>query len=202
MWDWFQDFIAYAKDIDIAQVEMWLQKYSALGPLPGILLPFGESFVPALPLFVFVVANAASYGLWFGFLYSWIGVCLGSFAVFWLARLFGGRFSMYIQKRMPGTQKFFNWIESKGFTPIFLLLCFPFTPSVLINVAAGISTLPFRTFMIAVMAGKSVMIFLMAFLGHDWKGFVEQPWRLLLVAAALWLLWYGGKKLEGRYQHK
>ncbi|MCG7408622.1 TVP38/TMEM64 family protein [Paenibacillus sp. ACRRX] len=199
MWDWLQQVITTLKHIDMNQVELWLKQYSNLGPIPGIMLPFLEAFLPFLPLIVFVMANAAAYGLWLGFLYSWIGVCAGSFAIFWIARLFGGRFNAYVQRKMPGTKRFFHWIETKGFTPIFVLLCFPFTPSSLINVAAGLSTLQFRTFMIAVLAGKSLMIFMMAFIGHDWQGFIHQPWRIALAIAVFALLWFGGKKLEARY---
>lgn len=199
MWQWLHDMISMLKHLDMKQVESLLEQYSNLGPLPGILLPLVEAFLPFLPLIVFVMANAAAYGLWLGFLYSWIGVCAGSCIVFWLARKFGGRFGMYIQKRMPSSQRFFHWMEEKGFTPLFILYCFPFTPSSLINIAAGISTVPFRTFVIAVMSGKAVVIFLMAFIGHDWQGFIHQPWRIAVAILALVLLWFGGKKLESRY---
>lgn len=201
MGDWLQQAITFLKDLDMEQVESLLQQYSRLGPLPGIMLPFMEAFFPFLPLIVFVMGNAAAYGLWWGFLFSWIGVCSGAIAVFWIARLFGGRLGMYIQKRLPGTQRFFQWIEEKGFTPIFLLYCFPFTPSSLVNIASGISTVSFSTFIIAVMAGKSVMIFMVAFIGHDWQGFIHQPWRIIFAVAVLWLLWLVGKKVETRYQH-
>ncbi|UHA75012.1 TVP38/TMEM64 family protein [Paenibacillus sp. 481] len=199
MWEWMSELITMLKQIDRHQVADWLKQYSELGPLPGILFPFIEAFLPFLPLIVFVMANAAAYGLGLGFLYSWIGCCAGAFAIFWLARLFGGRFGAYIQRKMPASQKLFKWMQEKGFTPLFLLLCFPFVPSSIINVAAGISTISFRMFMIAVMAGKSVMIFMMAFIGHDWQGFITQPWRIIVALVVLLGLWYGGKKLEARY---
>ncbi|MGZ9585503.1 TVP38/TMEM64 family protein [Paenibacillus marinisediminis] len=200
MGDWSHDLWNYLKNIDMQQVETWLHHYSNLGPLPGIILPFTEAFLPFLPLIVLVMGNAAAYGLWWGFLLSWIGACAGSITVFWLARWFGSKFGMYIQKRMPGTQRFFHWIERKGFTPIFLLYCFPFTPSSLINVASGISTVPFSTFVTAVAAGKAVMIFMIAFIGNEWQTFIHHPWRILLAVLVLWLLWMIGKKVENRYQ--
>ncbi|WP_106765841.1 TVP38/TMEM64 family protein [Paenibacillus faecalis] len=201
MLDWIEQVITFTKGVDMKQVEFWLNKYSSLGPLPGILFSFAEAFLPFLPLIVIVMGNAAAYGLWLGFLFSWIGVCAGSITVFWLTRKLGGKLGLYIQKRMPGTQRFFHWIEEKGFTPIFILYCFPFTPSSLINIASGISTISFRTFAIAVMAGKSVMIFMIAFIGHDWQSFVHQPWRILIAIGVLGLLWFVGKKMENRYHH-
>lgn len=46
------------------------------------------------------------------------------------------------------------------------------------------------------------MIFMVAFIGHDWRAFVEQPWRILIAALVLWLLWLAGKKMENRYHHE
>ena len=81
MSNWLREIGTFVKDINMHQVEGWLQQYSNLGPLPGILLPFCEAFFPFLPLVVFVMGNAAAYGLWWGFLFSWIGVCAGAVVV-------------------------------------------------------------------------------------------------------------------------
>ena len=54
----------------VENIENLAAQYRALGPVLGILLPFLESFLPFLPLAVFVVANASAFGLWLGFLLS------------------------------------------------------------------------------------------------------------------------------------
>src|SRR5690625_5181943 len=82
--------IKEANDI-LEDVLELLDKYEKLGPLPGILLPFIEAFLPFLPLFVFVMANSAAYGLFKGFIYSWFGAAAGSIAVFFLIRKFGNK---------------------------------------------------------------------------------------------------------------
>ena len=128
MLDWIEQALTFMKNIDLKQVESWLQEYSSLGLLPGILLSFIEAFLPILPLIVIVMGNAAAYGLWWGFLFSWIGVCAGAITVFWLARKLGGKLGLYIQKRMPGTQRFFHWIEEKGFTPFSYSTAFRLLP--------------------------------------------------------------------------
>jgi uncharacterized membrane protein YdjX (TVP38/TMEM64 family) len=65
---------------------------------------------------------------------------------------------------------------------------------------SGLSTIPFRTFALAIFLGKAVMIFVLAFIGHDLEALVEQPWRLVLVVAVIVGLWFGGKRLEVRYK--
>lgn len=195
----WQEWVTYAKNMNLEQIQSLLERYSELGPLPGIFLPFLEALLPILPLVVFVVANASAYGMWAGFFYSWIGVCAGAMVVFLVARQLGYRYGDRIRRRFPKSEKFFSWVEHKGFTPIFLLSCFPFSPSSLVNIASGLSKIPLHTFMTAVLMGKAVMIFTLSFLGHDIRAMAEQPWRIIMTIGILALLWLAGRKLEARY---
>lgn len=195
----WQEWMTYLKGMSLDDIQALLDRYSALGPLPGILLPLAESLLPFLPLIVIVVGNALSYGLWLGFLYSWIGASCGAILVFMLARRFGSRYGERIRKRLPRMERLFSWVERKGFTPIFILSCLPFSPSAVVNIASGISKIPTHTFVTAIVMGKAVMIFTLCFLGHDLNALVHQPWRLLVAAVILAALWFAGKRLEGRY---
>lgn len=195
----WEEIVTFVKGLTLDDIQQFLDRYSALGPLPGILLPLLEALLPFLPLVVFVVANATAYGLWLGFFLSWIGACAGALIVFLLARRFGSRWGDRIRKRMPNLDRFFVWIERKGFTPIFVLSCFPFAPSALVNIASGMSKIPLHTFLIAIVLGKAVMIFTLSFLGHDLRALVEHPWRIAVAGLILVILWLAGKKLESRY---
>ncbi|WP_127530898.1 TVP38/TMEM64 family protein [Paenibacillus kobensis] len=198
----WQDWIQQLKSLDLDHIERTLRSYKQFGPLPGLLMPIAEALIPALPLIVIVAANANIYGLWYGFLLSWLGATIGASIVFWIARKLGGRLGQWFRKRIPQAQKFFDWIENKGFTPLFLLACFPFTPSALINVVAGLSSLRFRTFLIATLLGKSVMIFSISIVSADISNLAQQPWRILVLVTVLAVMWLGGKQLENRYQLK
>src|SRR5690606_6476950 len=105
----------------------------SLGPLPGVILPLIEALLPFLPLIVILVANATAYGLWQGFLLSWIGSTVGAILVFLFFRLFGARFSAALQRRYPKTQSMFRWLAHRGFTPLLIAYSLPFTPSALVN---------------------------------------------------------------------
>lgn len=125
MLEWLQNVWTHMKDIDMDQVQGWLQQYSQLGPIPGILLPFIEAFLPILPLIVLVMGNSAAYGLWWGFFLSWIGVCLGSITVFWIVRKLGGKLGLLIQKRMPDLSVFSIGLRRRDLPPSSCCTAFP-----------------------------------------------------------------------------
>lgn len=196
----FQDKLSRIQQLTPEQLQHKLESYSAFGPLPGIIAPFLESLLPFLPLLLLIAVNANIYGLGLGILYSWVGVCCGCILVFWLARRLGGHFRGWLQRKFPASARFFNWIEKRGFTPIFLLACFPFSPSVLINIAAGLTTVPMRVFVTAILMGKGVMITTVSLLSFDIASIADAPWRIVIAAGALLVMWLLGKRLELRFQ--
>lgn len=176
-----------------------LDKYENLGPLPGILLPFIEAFLPFLPLFAFVMANSAAYGLLKGFFYSWLGSSLGSIAVFYIIRKFGDKKLLVKIKTNRQVNQVTSWVERHGFGPLFLLLCFPFSPSSLINIVAGLSNVSKQQFILAVLLGKSVMIFSIAYIGTSILEFAKNPIKTIVVTICISIFWMFGKFLEKRF---
>ncbi|OAH59441.1 MULTISPECIES: TVP38/TMEM64 family protein [Bacillaceae] len=178
----------------------WINQYESFGPLPGFLLPLLEAFLPFLPLFAFVLANVNAFGLWFGFFISWGGAVTGSFIVFLLIRRYGReKFFSFLQKNKQ-ISKMMNWVDRHGFAPVFLLLCFPFTPSAIVNIVAGLSRISIVQYLLAVMAGKTVMIFTISYVGYDVAALIHQPGRTAVIASIMIALWFGGKQLEKRLE--
>ncbi|WP_039863332.1 TVP38/TMEM64 family protein [Planococcus donghaensis] len=178
------------------------KSYKAFGPLIGFLLPFIEAFLPFLPLFVFVFANATAYGLWLGFLLSWGGSVVGAYAVFLLVRKYGRARFMNFMTRHDKVQKLIHWVERNGFGPLFLLLCLPFTPSALVNLVAGLSNIRKYYYLLTVMAGKLVMVFTISFVGYDLRALFTQPIRTAIVILVIILLYVIGKIFENRLHKK
>src|SRR5690625_444743 len=110
-----EEAIEEASDFFDAVIEL-LNTYEKIGPLPGILLPFIEAFLPFLPLFVFVMANSAAYGLLKGFLYSWAGSSLGSIGVFLLIRKLSNRKFMIKITNNKQVYKVTQWVKERGFS--------------------------------------------------------------------------------------
>lgn len=173
-----------------------IREYRSFGPLPGILLPMLEAFLPFLPLFLFVMANASAFGLWLGFLYSWVGAVAGALFVFLLVRKYGQKRILRFLKNHKQVQKLMKWVEKHGFGPLFILLCFPFTPSAVVNIVAGLSNISIAQYMLAVLTGKIVMIFTISFVGYDIRSLITRLIRTAIVALVIFILWYVGKIIE------
>ena len=174
------------------------QQYRSFGPIPGILLPMTEAFLPFLPLVVFVFANATAFGLWWGFLFSCAGAVGGAFLVFLIIRRYGQMRLFRILQRHKQVQKLMNWVDNHGFGPLFLLLCFPFTPSAIVNIVAGLSKVSPIQYGLAVICGKMVMIFMISFVGYDIVSLIHKPVRTIIVGVVIFILWFVGKRVEVR----
>lgn len=173
-------------------------EFRSFGPLFAIGLPALEAFFPFLPLIVLIIVNANSFGLWLGFLLTWIGACLGSILVFLIVRKLGQKRILHFLNKHKTVKKLVIWMENKGFSPLFLLLCFPFTPSAAVNVVAGLSKISIWQYSLAVIAGKFVMIFIVSFIGYDLSTLINEPLRLIIAIFVIFLLWFVGKNLEKR----
>lgn len=172
-------------------IELFLDRFRSLGPLPGILLTFMKSFVPPLPTIVIVGANAAIYGMWLGFLYSWIGLVSGCLLTFFIVRKATDAPFVRRWAAKPKVQKAMVWARRNGFSFVFLLSMLPVGPFVVVNMAAGLTRMPAASFTAAVALGKAVMVFCVSYIGTHLSDFAEQPLKLvgvaLFIAASLWL---------------
>ncbi|AJS60510.1 TVP38/TMEM64 family protein [Paenibacillus sp. IHBB 10380] len=177
-------------------IKEMLDRYRDFGPLPGILLTFMKSFIPPLPTFVIVGVNAAVYGLWLGFLYSWIGMIGGCMVTFLVVRKVAS--TPYLQRwaQKPKVQKSMIWVRRNAFSYVFLLSIFPVGPFVVINIAAGVARMRVLSFLIAVCFGKAIMIFYVSYIGYDLRRFVEHPFQLLYVFLFIGLSLFISKKIE------
>ncbi|MEK4228470.1 TVP38/TMEM64 family protein [Solibacillus sp. FSL H8-0538] len=177
-------------------IENITEQYKLLGPIMGVLLTFFEAFMPFLPLVVIVVANASAYGLFWGFILSWLGTVLGSYAVFLLLRRFGHHKRANFLTQRVQVQKLIKWVDMRGIAPLFALLCFPFTPIVIVNIVAGLSNIKKQYYFLTLFIAKPVMIFSMSYLGSDLRSILSSPVKLIFAVVVLIIVWFAGKAFE------
>jgi uncharacterized membrane protein YdjX (TVP38/TMEM64 family) len=177
----------------------WLEQFRSYGPLPGILLTFLKSFVPPLPTLLIVGVNAAVYGLWLGFLYSWIGMVSGCVLTFLLVRKIAGHPYLKRWAHKPKVRKGMQWVRRNAFSYVFLLSLFPVGPFVVINIAAGLAGMRLRSFALAVGAGKAIMIFIVSYIGHDVSRYIDNPLNIVYVVLFILVSLLISRKIEARF---
>ena len=152
----------------LGTLEFWealLEGFEGLGPLVPILLAMVESIFPPLPLIAIVALNVAAHGGFLGFVYSWLGVAAGGTVVFLFWRRVVKRFFWKLASRM--------------------LAVLPFTPTSFLHLAFGISDFDEKRYLLTLLAGKSVMVAMMALFGQSLLSSLKNPVYLIL-AIAIW----------------
>ncbi|MDF2536229.1 MAG: hypothetical protein K0R18_2391 [Bacillales bacterium] len=175
-----------------------IHQYETLGVLFGLLLPFIDSFLGFLPLWVIVGVNVSCFGFWPGFIVSYIGSVLGTTSLFLLLRKLGRNKVTNFLYRPNKKHPVLNWIDHSGFGPVFILFCFPFTPSFFTNIFAAVSKIRTTPYLIGIALGKFIMIFIVSVIGHDIQSLLKHPVKSIYVLLVIGVLWYAGKLVEKR----
>lgn len=176
-----------------------LEQYRSLGPLPGVGLTFMKSFVPPLPTIAIVGLNGAVYGLWLGFLYSWIGLVAGCLTAFLIIRKVASHRLLAKWAERPKVERGMRWVRQSGFSYVFLLSLFPVGPFVVINMAAGLAGMRLRSYLLALCAGKAIMVFAVTYIGNDLERFIRQPWEIIYVLLFIGFSLWGVKAIEAQF---
>lgn len=192
--EFFYNIINHFKTLNTEEL---IQFVKAGGPLIGIILPVIEAFIPILPLVVFVTINVNVFGVVLGYLYSWIGNCLGSFLLFFILKKIGGK---KIEDKISKSKysEALNKIKSKNSSILFLLYCFPFTPSFLISGASALSNMSIKGFLTSLLPGKFIMLISLALIGMNIGAFFERPLRSVLFLIMIMLINYAIKYIAER----
>ena len=155
--------IGYKKGIftDETQMELFLNSCGIFAPLFFVFIQAVQVIIPILPGAVGCVYGVMFWGPLKGFVFNYIGICIGSIGAFLIARRFGQR--LVIQ--MTGEKfydKYSKYLELENrFEKIFALLIFlPVAPDDFLCYLAGISNMDLKKFVTIILLGKPAAIFL------------------------------------------
>lgn len=132
------------------------------GPILACLLIIFESIIPILPLFVFITVVFLRFGIFIGFILSWILTIIGCVISFLFVRYISDK---YIKSKNTKIYKLINIIEKLSFSELVIIIAIPFTPAFLINIAAGLSNMSLKRFLVALCIGKISLIAFWGFIG-------------------------------------
>jgi len=181
---------------------MIIESSSIYGPLFACFLIFIESILPVLPLFVFITIIFIAYGYGIGFIIAYLLTCLGCICSFWLCRTFLKEFFEKKVRKIETFDKLMKRIDKMDLSTLVLLIAIPFTPAFLINIAASLSKMKFKKFLVAIMIGKLSLVFFWGFIGTSLIESLRNPKILLIIGVMLLAMYLISKLVTKRLDIK
>lgn len=158
------------------------------GALLSCLLIVVESILPVLPLCVFVTLLFYTFGNIAGFLISWICTCIGCFLSF---TLFRSKIKEWFEKKLVNGKvkkqinHIMSYVENISLSGLAVLVAIPFTPAFAVNIAAGLSNMPRKKFIMGILIGKIFMVYFWGYIGTTLLESITHPIYLLRIGLLL-----------------
>jgi uncharacterized membrane protein YdjX (TVP38/TMEM64 family) len=134
-------------------------QFGYVGMLLFVVVQIIQVVFPILPGGISCLAGVLLYGPWLGFVFNYIGICIGSMAAFGIAKNLGcSAFSkMFSEKQI---QRYEEWTKKDGkFLKLFAAaIFFPVAPDDLLCYLAGTTAMTWRQFICIILLGKPVSI--------------------------------------------
>jgi uncharacterized membrane protein YdjX (TVP38/TMEM64 family) len=182
---------------DQEQIRAWVEGLGAWGPIAIILLEMTQALLAPIPGQAIEAASGYLYGPWWGTLFPMIGMVIGSSIIFLLARRFGRPLVIRIVGRQS-MARLDDLVERGGAPFFFLIWLLPFAPDDLACVAAGLTPMPMRQFLILMTLGRLPGVFVSVLVGANIAQIEPLWWYILLavIAIAALILWRWGEQIQ------
>lgn len=184
-------------------IEVFLSNLGIWGALISCLLITVESILPVLPLCVFITLVFYAFGSFFGFFISWFFTLFGCFLSFTLIRSkFRNWFvNKFLNKKEKGNlNKFMGYVDKMSVSSLAILVAIPFTPAFAVNIAAGLSNMSRKKYMISMMIGKVFMVYFWGYIGTTLIECLTHPEYLIKIVIML-ILAFVISKIVNKYLH-
>lgn len=132
-----------------------------LGPIIFVFIQILQVVIPIIPGGISTAAGVLIFGPYAGFIYNYIGICIGSIIIFLLGRRYGKPFilSMISDKIY---NKYIGWLDNQNrFEKLFALAIFlPVAPDDALCLMAGLTNMSVKRYTLIILIAKPLSIFL------------------------------------------
>ncbi|NTJ88030.1 TVP38/TMEM64 family protein [Enterococcus faecium] len=132
-----------------------------LGPIIFVFIQILQVVIPIIPGGISTAAGVLIFGPYAGFIYNYIGICIGSIIIFLLGRHYGKPFilSMISDKTY---NKYIGWLDNQNrFEKLFALAIFlPVAPDDALCLMAGLTNMSVKRYTLIILIAKPLSIFL------------------------------------------
>ncbi|MBT8357887.1 MAG: TVP38/TMEM64 family protein [Desulfobacterales bacterium] len=149
---------------DREQIKSFINSYGAGAPIVFIIIQILQVLFAPVPGEATGFIGGFLFGPIKGFVFSSIGLSIGSCLNFVVGRFLGER---YIRKLIPDhyLNRFDTFLKRQGVIVIFILFLFPGFPKDYLCLFLGLSTLPFKVFIILATIGRMPATFVLSLQG-------------------------------------
>lgn len=141
------------------QLELFIRQSSFWGPLLFIVIQIAQVVIAVIPGGLTCLAGVVFFGPWCGFLYSAVGILIGSCINFYLARRYGEKFiRLFVNdETYEKTRK--KFLTGKKFDVVFTAaILLPGAPDDVLCMLAGLTDMSWRKFLTILFLGRPVTI--------------------------------------------
>ncbi len=153
-WAWKQGILTSQENM-----QKFIMGFGTAAGIIFVLIQIIQVIIPVIPGGVSCVAGVIVFGAGMGFVYNYVGICIGSILVFLIAKRYGRPLmvKMFDKKLID---KYESWTEKNGrFTKLFALAIFlPVAPDDFLCYLAGTTRMKLKTFTAVILLGKPLSI--------------------------------------------
>lgn len=144
---------------DRAMMEELIRKGGIWAPVTFILIQMVQVVVPIVPGGITCAVGVVIFGPWYGLLYNYIGIVIGSGINFYLARRYGQCLVKFFVKEET-YDKYITWLDKgKKFDKFFAFaIFFPCAPDDILCMIAGLTKMSWKKFSAIILIGKPASI--------------------------------------------
>lgn len=126
------------KNLTVDSLRNFIESKGIIAPLIFIIVTFAQVTLIPIPSTITVLTGNLLFGPWLSFLYSYIGMIMGSLFAFFLGKKLGRKFINWIAGDKETVDKYLLKLKGKEKIVIFFMFLFPFFPDDLLCSIAGI----------------------------------------------------------------
>lgn len=144
---------------DRAMMEELIRKGGIWAPLTFIIIQIVQVVVPIIPGGISCAVGVLIFGSWYGLLYNYLGIVIGSGINFYLARRYGQCLVKFFVKEET-YNRYITWLDKgKKFDRFFALaIFFPCAPDDVLCLIAGLTKMSWKKFTTIILLGKPASI--------------------------------------------
>lgn len=181
-----KDLIKLLFNGDIEAVQIFLKKNIWYALFFLFLVMLIQNSFTVFPLILVITLNITLFGFINGFLWSWLTSIIASLIVYCCVRYI---FQETIMDKFH--PKLLEKLDANGFAYVFQARIFPFVPTSLVNILAGLSTIKFLPYILATTFGNFLYFFVLSLIPAgiffaDWNEYVI--WIFIVAAIIVYYL--------------